>query len=177
MAKVIFLFVYLCISLSGFGQKYQTEKSSITFFSSAPIEDINARNLDAKSLFDLSTGEIAVSIPINKFKFEKELMEEHFNEKYLESGKFPTATFTGKINTVVTKGSDTHASAKGKLTLHGVTRDVTIAGDIHWIGDYIVMKSGFTIKLDDYKIKIPKLMWQNIAEEVAVKVELNFGPI
>ncbi len=177
MAKVVFLFVYVCISLSGFGQKYQTEKSSITFFSSAPIEDISASNQSAKSLFDLSSGQIAISIPINKFKFEKELMEEHFNEKYLESEKYPMATFTGKINTEVVKGSDTQASASGKLTIHGVTRNVTIQGDIHWIGDYVVMKSGFTIKLDDYKIKIPKLMWQNIAEEVSVKVELNFSPV
>jgi polyisoprenoid-binding protein YceI len=159
------------------GQKYQTEKSSITFFSSALIEDISAKNNASVSLFDLASGEIAVTIPINKFKFEKELMEEHFNEKYLESEKFPNATFSGKITDVVIKGSDTQANATGKLTLHGVTRNVTIRGHIHWIGDYIVMKSGFTIKLEDYKIKIPKLMWQNIAEEVAVEVELNFSPL
>ena len=177
MAKAFFLFAYLCFSLSGFGQKYQTEKSSITFFSSAPIEDIHAVNQGAKSLFDLSSGEIAVSIPISKFKFEKELMEEHFNEKYLESGKYPTASFSGKLKSPVTRGSDARAIATGKLSLHGVTRNVTLEGDIHWIGDYIVMKSVFKIKLADYKIKIPKLMWQNIAEEVEVNVELNFSPL
>lgn len=177
MAKVVFLFACLCISLSGLGQKYQTEKSSITFFSWAPIEDISANNQAAISRYDLNSGDIAISIPITKFKFEKALMEEHFNEKYLESEKYPTATFLGKIDPILIKGSPVQAKAVGKLTLHGVTREITIVGDVQWSEDSLLMNSKFILKLEDYKIKIPKLMWQNIAEEVEVKVEFTFKPL
>ncbi len=174
MARVVFLFAYLCISLSGLGQKYQTEKSSITFFSSAPIEDIEAVNESAASRYDFATNEIAISIPINKFKFEKALMEEHFNEKYLESDKYPKAVFVGHLEPTLGKGQATRAKATGKLTIHGVTKEVVIQGDITWVGEMLIMKSSFVIKLEDYKIKIPKLMWQNIAEEVEVKAEFTF---
>ncbi len=177
MAKVVFLLLYLGISLCGLAQKYQTEKSSIIFFSEAPIENIRAINEAAVSRYDFTSGEIAISIPINKFKFEKTLMEEHFNEKYLESEKYPKAIFVGKINPIIHKGSNMQAKAIGKLTLHGVTKAVTIDGEVQWFEDTLMLKSVFLIRLENYKIKIPKLMWQNIAEEVEVKVEFTFKPI
>lgn len=177
MHKYLLLLFILWFSFNALGQQYQSSKSEITFFSSAPIEDITASNQSAVSLFDIETGELAISIPINKFTFDKALMEEHFNEKYLESEKYPKATFAGKVNPLIRVGSNTSAIAVGKLTLHGVTKAVTISGKIEWSEDRVLLKSDFSIKLDDYKIKIPKLMWQNIAEEVNVHVELIFKPI
>ena len=80
------------------GQKYSAEKSFVAFFSHAAIEDITADNTKSVSIFNSATGDIAFSIPIKEFEFAKSLMKEHFNEKYMDSEKYPKSTFQGKIN-------------------------------------------------------------------------------
>jgi polyisoprenoid-binding protein YceI len=158
-------------------QKYITEKSTITFYSDAPIEDITATNKQASSIFDSSNGEIVFSVPISEFRFAKSLMQEHFNEKYMESDKYPKATFQGTIKNFDIKNEDIqNATATGKLTIHGNTNDVEFPGTIELKGDKLLMKSKFMVKLADYKIQIPQLLWQNIAEQVEVTVDFVFKP-
>ncbi len=158
-------------------QKYVAEKSQIGFFSKATIEDIQANNQKASSLFNSSTGDIAFSIPIHEFKFEKSLMQEHFNEKYMETERYPKSTFAGKIiGYDATVTSEQHVTAKGKLLIHGVVREVEIPGTIIRQGEKLTMKSSFTVKLEDYKIKIPQLLWQNIAEQIDVTITLTYKP-
>lgn len=163
------------LAFSTSAQKYALENGSITFFSEAAIENITAKNEKASSIINIQTLDIAFSVPIREFQFEKKLMQEHFNEKYLESEKFPKSTFTGKIsgfdNTV--KGQQ-QVKAGGKLTIHGVTTAVEIPGIAEVQSDRIILKSKFIVKLADYKIKIPQLMWQNIAEQVEVTVEFTY---
>jgi polyisoprenoid-binding protein YceI len=169
------LIVFLLISASVSAQKLSLEKSKVSFFSKATVEDIKAENAKTTSIFNVATTEVVFSIPITDFEFEKSLMKQHFNEKYLESEKFPKSTFSGKLS-----GYDSNAKgeqkvvAKGKLTMHGVTKEVEIPGTLEWTADKVIAKSVFKVKLEDYKIKIPKLLWQNIAEVIEVTLEFNY---
>ncbi len=155
-------------------QKYISEKSTITFFSSAPLEDIKASNSESRSVFDSDEGEIVFSIPISKFKFKKSLMQEHFNEKYLESDKYPKSTFSGKIEGYEKGISNKEVWTEGELEIHGVKNTIRIPGSLTFKGDKISIESTFTIKIADYKIKIPSLLFQNIAEEVEVTVQFDY---
>jgi polyisoprenoid-binding protein YceI len=165
------------ISASTQAQKYSTEKTFVSFYSHATIEDITAENTKAVGAFNSATGDVAFSIPIKEFQFAKSLMQEHFNEKYMDTEKFPKSTFQGKVT-----GYDANASgmqnvkSNGKLTIHGETKEVEIPGTIEKQGDKLIMKSKFIVKLEDYKIAIPQLMWQNIAEQVEVTVDFSLKP-
>ena len=175
--KIFFILCTGLITFSSHGQKYTTEKSFVSFFSDAAIEDISAENTKAVGAFNAATGEIAFSIPIKEYQFEKSLMQEHFNEKYMETEKYPKSTFQGNIS-----GYDSSAvgvqkvMSTGTLTIHGQSREVEIPGTIEQQGDNLIMKSKFIVKLEDYKITIPKLLWQNIAEQVEVTVDFTFKP-
>jgi polyisoprenoid-binding protein YceI len=169
-----FLGLFCVMALEGVAQKYVAEKSVITFFSDALIEDITATNSKAASIFNKQTGELAFSVPIREFQFEKKLMQQHFNEKYMESAKYPKATFSGKImNMDVNQATIQQVKAKGKLTIHGVTHDVAIDGTAQ-MEDKIVFKSNFKVRLTDYKIEIPQIIFQNVAEEVEVTVGITY---
>jgi polyisoprenoid-binding protein YceI len=158
-------------------QKYVIEKSYITFFSDATIEDIKADNTKATGIFNAANSEIVFSILISEFQFEKSLMKEHFNEKYMESEKYPKALFHANLEPFdVSKSGNQAVVAKGKLTIHGVTRDVAIPGTIMRDGDTFLMNAKFIVRLADYKIEIPELFWQRIAEQVEVTVDFTFKP-
>jgi len=178
MKKTISLIAALtCLSILSWAQKLKTEKTFVSFFSDAAIEDITAENKAAAGIFDPATSEIAFSIPIKEFQFAKSLMQEHFNEKYMDSEKYPKSTFKGKITGFDAKATGTQqVKAAGKLTVHGETKDIDVPGTIEMQGDKLIMKSKFIVKLEDYKIKIPQLMWQNIAEQVEVTVDFTFSP-
>lgn len=164
-----------CFVVPGCAQKYSIDRSFVKFFSDAAVEDITAENSKSSSIFNEVTGEVVFSIPIKEFEFEKSLMKQHFNEKYMESDQFPKAMFQGKINGFQANATgEQKATAKGKLTIHGVEQDVEIPGTILKANNSILMKSKFIVKLADYKIKIPQLLWKNIAEEVEVTVEFNY---
>lgn len=169
--------ILLCvIAYEGAAQKYITEKSFISFYSSAPMEDISAANSKASSILNVQSNDIVFSVLIREFQFDKKLMQEHFNEKYMESEKFPKATFSGKLlNFDASQHHVQTVKAKGRLTIHGVTKDVEIAGTAQ-AGEKIMLKSKFLVVLADYKIKIPQLVWQNIAERVEVTVEFTYKP-
>jgi polyisoprenoid-binding protein YceI len=166
-----------CWASAATAQKYSTEQTYVSFFSDAAIEDIKADNKKTAGAFNSATGDIAFSVPIKDYEFEKSLMKEHFNEKYLETEKYPKSTFQGKVS-----GYDPNAtgpqnvSSKGKLTIHGETKEVEIPGTIEKQGEKLLMKSKFIVKLEDYKIAIPQLLWQNIAEQVEVTVDFTFKP-
>ena len=166
-----------CLTLSANAQKYSTEQTFVSFFSDAAIEDITAENKKTAGAFNSATGDIAFSVPIKDYEFAKSLMKEHFNEKYMETEKYPKSTFQGKVS-----GYDPNAtgpqtvSSKGKLTIHGETKEVEIPGTIEKQGEKLLMKSKFIVKLEDYKIAIPQLLWQNIAEQVEVTVDFTFKP-
>lgn len=159
-------------------QRYITEKGLVTFSSSAPIENITAENKNATGVIEMSSMQIAFSVPVTDFNFEKKLMQEHFNEKYMETEKYPRATFQGQLLNLNVKGGGTqYVSTKGKLTIHGVTKDVEITGTAEITStNKVFIKSTFKVKLKDFNITIPQLLWQNIAEEVEVNIDFIFKP-
>jgi hypothetical protein len=177
MMKYFFWVLFTVMALQSSAQKHVLEKSVITFFSDATIEDIAAENKKTTGLFDTETSDIVFAVPIREFQFEKKLMQEHFNEKYLESEKFPKSTFSGKmIGFNKTAKGVQQVKAAGKLMIHGVTKEVEMSGTAEVQSNGIILKSKFVVKLADYNIKIPQLMWQNIAEQVDVTVDFTYKP-
>jgi polyisoprenoid-binding protein YceI len=173
--KTICLLFVLCPLIS-MGQKIVSNKSTVTFFSDAAIEDITATNQKSSGIIDLSKSEFAFAIPIKDFQFAKSLMKEHFNEKYMETEKFPKSTFLGKMENFSNDKEEQEILADGKLTIHGITRDVKIPATIKKSGTGYKVNSKFIVKLEDYGIAIPQLLFQNIAESVEVTVDFNFTP-
>jgi len=178
MKHLILLMFLSGLSIAAHSQKYTSEKSFVSFYSHALLEDIKAENKKASSIFNTETGDIAFVITMKDFKFAKALMQEHFNEKYVESEKFPKATFQGKV-TDFKPGVDgtQQVNAHGKLTIHGVTRDITVPGTIDVQGKKLQVKSKFNVKVADYDITIPEIVFQKIAEEVEVTVDFSYKPM
>ncbi len=175
--KFFYLVFFSLLITEAISQKYSVEKGIASFFSHATIEDIAAKNEKVAAIFNAATGDVAFSIPIKEFVFAKSLMQEHFNEKYMESDKYPKSTFQGKVTGFdLNVNQIQQAIAKGKLTIHGQTKDVEVPGTIEKQGDRLLFKAKFIAKLEDYKIAIPQLMWQNIAEQVEVTVDFVFKP-
>ncbi len=176
-AVVILVLVFGCCSLSN-SQSFKSTKSETIFFSSAPLEDIKATNTKATSLFNGETGAVAFMVPIRAFQFRKSLMQEHFNDNYMESGKYPQATFEGKLTGYDLEIPGTQeAWAEGKMTIHGITRDVKIKGQMTIESGGIKMESKFPIKVADYEIDIPQVVFYNIADEVEVTVRFIYHKI
>ena len=176
MKKELIYSLLLVAFTMAYAQKFKTTESNVRFFSDAPLEDIEAFNEGSTSIIDTEKKTIAIVIPIKKFDFQKELMEEHFNENYLESDTYPNAVFKGKIHGW--DGSDgTHAAkAVGTLEMHGVTKDVTIEGTLEKGKKDMKLSTVFTIKIADYEIEIPKAVFYKIAEEVEVTASFSFKP-
>lgn len=156
-------------------QKYKTASGTVSFFSDAPMEDIEATSKKVTSLIDLEKGDIAFLIPINSFEFDKKLMQEHFNENYMESEKYPNATFKGKLlaYNAEAKGVQ-NVRAEGEMTMHGETKKVTVEGTLEASGEKMILKTKFPISVADYKVKIPKVVFYNIAEVVEVTLNLTY---
>jgi polyisoprenoid-binding protein YceI len=177
MKRKLSIAVLFFATLTAFGQKYVVEKSLVSFYSDGAIEDITADNRKASGIFNAANNEIVFSIPISEFQFAKSLMQEHFNEKYMESDKFPKSSFLGTIsNFNPSDKNPQQVTASGKLTIHGVVREVTVPGKIQRDGDKLLMNASMLVKLADYDIEIPQLLWQNIAEQVEVKLDFTFKP-
>lgn len=174
MKKIIATAVLLLSVYGAHAQQYITRTGRITFFSSTPVENIEAINNEASCALDAATGELAFQVPIRSFKFEKALMQEHFNENYMESDKFPKAAFRGKVTDIsgVNFGKDGvyQVHAAGSLTIHGVTREVSTPGTITVKGNTAVATAKFRVRPADFDIKIPGVVAGKIAKEIEVTV-------
>lgn len=168
----------LTINASAQLYKGKGDASTISFFSKSPLEDIEAVNKKVTVVMKTTTNDIQFAVPMISFKFPKPLMEEHFNENYVESNKFPTCTFKGKINETIdyAKDGEHKVTVKGTLDLHGVTKEIEASGTLTIKGNEILVSSAFKIKVADYNIKVPSLYVQNIAEVVDVKVNATLEP-
>lgn len=171
--KKIQLMLLLCLflNISAQAQYYISQNGETSFFSETPMENISAVNRNVAAVINPITNDVAVKMNISQFKFQNKLMEEHFNENYLETTKFPTATFKGKIIEKIdfSKDGTYNVSVKGTLTIHGVTNEKTMLGKIIIAKDQVSFVGNFDVKLVDYKIEIPTLVFAKIAESIAVK--------
>jgi polyisoprenoid-binding protein YceI len=176
MKKAILSLIVAAFGLTAHAQMYKNKKDagSVHFLSKSPLEDIEAVNKNPIAVYKAETADIQFATVMTQFKFKAALMEEHFNENYVESEKYPQATFKGKVNEKIdlTKDGENKVTVTGKFTLHGVTKDVTVDGTITKKGEELIVASKFKIKVADYNIKVPSLYVQNIAEVVDVDVNI-----
>lgn len=160
--------------------RYTTATGLITFFSSAPLEDIEALNPKVAAVFELGTGQLAFSMLMRDFQFKNTLMQEHFNENYAESEKYPRARFTGALVTMpdeaTLRSGPQPVYVQGVLTIHGVKRKVRVPGTLHLRDNDLVVTSKFAVAPADYKIKIPALVRNNIAKSIDVSVIMTCQP-
>ncbi len=149
-----------------------SKKISISFFSEARLENIQATSEKGSSVLKLSTNEIGFKVPISSFKFRNGLMEEHFNENYMESSKFPTATFKGKLVEKIdfTAAGTYKVSVRGVLTMHGISKEREFKGILVVNQDNITIVSDFVVPVSDHNIDIPNDKLSNISQEIKVSV-------
>jgi hypothetical protein len=157
-------------------ETYVCKNAKISIYSKAPLEDIDAVSTKGTSVLNAGTGDVAFSIPIKSLTFEKSLMQEHFNENYMESDKYPNATFKGKIQEKVdvSKNGVYPVTATGVLEVHGVKQNRTIPGKIIVNSGVVSLATDFNVQCKDHQIEIPQLVFKKIAETIQVKVSATY---
>lgn len=176
------IFVSLLVGISCLqplqAQFYQTTSASVRFYSSAPVEDIEAVSKEGVSVINSDNGDISFKVKMRSFRFEKALMQEHFNENYVESERFPDASFKGKSMEKIDVSSTAAQKVifKGTFTVHGVSkqRELPVTIKMSRDGKTMSLSSEFKVKCEDHDIKIPKILWENIAEVIDVFVNAEF---
>jgi hypothetical protein len=182
MKKITILLVIFMVTVTlANAQKYMTKAGTINFSSDTPMEKIAAVNHQVNSALDFTTGNFVFKVLIRGFEFEKALMQEHFNENYMESEKFPNSTFNGKITTIkdvnLAKDGVYKVVAEGDLTLHGVTNKVKINGTLEVKGGKVLGKATFDVAPKDYNITIPKAVIKNISEAIQIDVNISLDKL
>ena len=161
-------------------ERYYAPSGHIWFYSDAPLEDIEAHNKKAVSLLDISTGELVFSVPMKDFIFRKSLMQTHFNENYVESDKYPKATFKGKVTNIrevdFKRDAVYKVQVKGILTIHGQDKTIDTVGTLQVKGNQLVGKSKFSVTPQEFGIKIPRLVRDNIAKRIDITVDMLYVP-
>lgn len=166
---------------SAFAQKYFTRTGEVNFTSIAPLEKIEAENNSASCVIDFASGQMQMAVLIKAFKFEKALMQEHFNENYMESSKYPKGVFKGNITGIkaadLNKDGSYPVKVSGELTIHGETNPASTNGTITVKGGKVTAVASFSVKPEDYKIEIPNLVRDKIAKDVSIDVNLALAPM
>jgi hypothetical protein len=161
--------------------KYYTRSGKIVFFSKAPIENIKAVNNQVSCIYEIESNRIVANVLISAFEFEKSLMQQHFNENYLESDKFPKATFKGKLLNIQDIDFKSNwvknTEFEGDLTIHGVGRKMKSPVNLKLENGVLYVSSEFYIALTDFNIKVPNTVINNIAEKINVKVNLKMDEL
>lgn len=168
--KTLFYILFFVCELVFAQEKYLTKNGTISFEASVPsFEEVAAKNNAVTAIINTETGEIAALVLINGFRFKNALMEEHFNENYAESSKYPKARFQGKVEGFSLQQEPSEYKIKGELTFHGVTKVVeAISTTIYMRNDKIFMDGEFKVLASDFKIDIPRIVKNKIAEDVQV---------
>ncbi|CAN5198803.1 hypothetical protein BH09BAC6_BH09BAC6_04580 [soil metagenome] len=174
---VIVLLAWMSITNQAGQDLYACKNAKISLYSSAPIEDIKAVAYNGTSVFNAATGELNFSVAIRSFQFDKSRMQEHFNENYMESEKYPRATFKGKINEHVdiAKNGSYPVTVTGVFETHGVQQSRTISGKITVNNGVLSMTSQFMVKCADHHIDIPTIVFHHIAESIQVNVSATYA--
>lgn len=181
--KSLFLFlsgmVFLLTAKAQSNDIVISKNAFISFFSSAPVEDIAAQTDQAVSAINLKTGDIYFKVPMRTFQFKRGLMQQHFNTEYLETDKYPFAIFKGKmINFAPSHNDGTYpVTVEGQMTIHGVTKEYKVPGTLEVKNGQVTATAAFNVHLEDHHIKIPTILNHNIAEVLAIKVKAVYSPL
>lgn len=178
MKKVLLsVALLLCVGLQA--QKLKTRSGYVKFFSGAAVEDITAENNQVSSLINLDNGSFAFLVPIKAFQFEKALMQEHFNENYMESGQFPNATFKGSFEGYEDIALEEDASLElmfnGVMTVHGVSKEIQQAVMLKVKDGKVQVEAEFPLKASDYGIEIPATKSDNISNDLVITVKFDYA--
>ena len=179
MKKLTLVLIASCIFLvKSEAQIYMADSCRVSFFSAATIEDITAINTASKPVMSASTGDIQISVTIEQFIFKKKLMQEHFNEDYMESDKYPHAVFKGKINEKVDYRTDgvNKVTVTGVMDMHGVKKTITIPGTITIKNGRIYIAAKFDVAPSDYNIKVPTVIGSDVAKKLAISLTATMKP-
>ena len=181
MKRLFLLMFFLNILFAVNAQKYITKNGYIGFFSHTSMEDIKADNNQVVGALDISTGELVFQALIKSFHFDRALMEEHFNENYMESDKIPKSVFKGKIINLsavdFSKSGTYDITVEGDLTIHDVTNKISTKGTIEVVSGGINANSKFKIVPEDYKVIIPGVVRDKIDKTVEVTVTMKYTPM
>jgi polyisoprenoid-binding protein YceI len=176
---ICFVLLLILTNIVSAQSLYFTKSGQINFFSETPIEDIKAVNKKVYSIINTETGAIQFTLKMKDFEFKYDAMQQHFNdEDYMDSEKYPTSAFKGiMVNReaiLFTKNGSYTAIVDGELTMHGVTRPVKTNATIQVENGKISGKASFLIKLEEFNIKVPKIVIKKIAELVEVTVHCRY---
>ena len=176
MKHILLLLAFLPAAI--FAQQFVTREGNVHFLSETPIEDIEATSSEASVILDLETGRVAVQVPILSFHFEKALMEEHFNENYMESSQYPKAKFQGSLVDFqgLSAGGETPVVVKGTFEVHGVAVERTFEGTLEPSGEGVQLSCRFDVATADHEIPIPSVVSENIAKSIAVDISAMLSP-
>ena len=181
MKRLTLIFSLLFFVLAANAQKYMTKNGYIGFYSHTAMEDIKGDNNQVASVLDISTGELVFQALIKSFHFDRALMEEHFNENYMESEKFPKSSFRGKITNLssvdFSKPGKYNITVEGDLNIHDVANKISVKGTIEVVPGGINANSKFNIVPEDYKINIPGVVRDKIEKNLEVTVTIKYTPV
>ncbi len=179
MRKYFYIIGLCLLTTVAFGQKRIARNGFSSFVSKTPIETFTARNNQVASILLTDKNKVAFNVIMKSYKFDKALMEEHFNEKYVESEKFPTAKYKGEIISKHVRfnkvGTYSDVKINGKMIFHGVTNPLNVIATITVNENKtITLDSNFRINLEEYSIKVPKVVKEKISKNVKVKVNVTY---
>jgi hypothetical protein len=181
MKRLTLIFILSYVFFATSAQKFITRNGHIGFYSHTLMEDIKADNDQVAGVLDVSTGEMVFQALIKSFHFANPLMEEHFNENYMESDKIPKSSFKGKISNLteinLSKNGIYEVIVKGDLTIHDVTHMISTKGTIEVVNGGINASSKFNIAPEDYKIGIPGVAREKINNNLEVTVSMRYAPV
>jgi hypothetical protein len=175
----LLLMITLIVGASVQQTVYAVKEGSILFVSEAPLETIRATSKEPKGALNTADNTFAFSVHNRSFHgFNSALQEEHFNENYMESDKYPNSTFTGKIieDVDLTQDGTYEVRAKGNLDVHGVKQERILKCTVTTRANTVNIKSDFTVLLEDHKINIPRIVNQKLFPEIKVTVDLTMQP-
>jgi polyisoprenoid-binding protein YceI len=173
------LSVIICLTFirpdSAFSQLYSTRAGFAGFYSKTALEDITGENNQVYAIIDAGKKNLAFAALLKGFVFPKELMQEHFNENYVESDKYPKASFTGAYTGDVALGKDGvyQVMVKGNLTLHNTTKSIETPATLEVKAGHLIGVAEFKVKPEDFNISIPSVVRDKIDKEIKVKVNID----
>ena len=177
MKLQLLTFTAMLCAGTAMSQPMITRNGFIGFYSKTSLEDIKAENHQTYAIIDTTKKDLAFAVLLKGFIFPRQLMQEHFNENYAESDKFPKATFSGSYTSAgpANANGEMPVTVKGNLTLHGVTRPVETAATLSRKPGQLSGKTSFHVKPEDYNIAIPSLVRDKISKELQVKVDISWA--
>ena len=184
MTRIKYLALLLIIAICHTAQsqdRFFTKTGKINFDASGNMEKVVAVNKTVTAVYEKSSGAIQFAVQMKGFEFPKALMQEHFNENYVESSKYPKAEFKGNLSRPaeidISRDGSYNVTVNGKMTLHGVTHDVSAPGTITVKAGKPSLQSDFSLTLKDYNISIPSLVSDKIAPVAKVTVACALEPL